>query len=355
MTKYLGLFLFFLASLCSCVDDVVFGSVGDRVVVVNCILKYPAQEQSLYLATASAVGSSSTGHPVKDASVTIQDITESGASPVSFVYKEGLEYTAQYGVVPGHRYHLNIEIKGRKPIFSETEVPQASEIQVSYNSPSHGLDSHVVPPTYLYNIKELFGRPFWLYAMDYVPSLNDWKIVEEIGGAYKGLCHFGYVAVDKFNIIGETTSFQTRFTEHFQEIFYMYDYYVRFTGEQENLEEMRKEFDGRLVLYNDIIFVSGDFDGEYYTTPKEETVTIYPDKESPEGGKGVVVISVPSENFDFFMKELCIYREKHENMKDLTALYEKTDLYSNMSAGAKGIFGAQLVYYLPWRPIVESF
>lgn len=99
---------------------------------------------------------------------------------------------------------------------------------------------------------------------------------------------------------------RTLFTSHFGRKFYQHEYYIRFTGEQDDIEELQEEW---LFYDTDTIFLDGEgFEGEYFNTPFDEVTTIYPDKERPEDGKGVVVLSVPSENLDTYMKELCIYR-----------------------------------------------
>ena len=103
------------------------------------------------------------------------------------------------------------------------------------------------------------------------------------------------------------------------------------------------------------IFIDGDgqMRGPYYELT-ESSAVITPGEEMPDESMGFVVVCVPSEEYDNFLKELFMFMEKKEDMEDLTLLYEMTNMHSNLS-GAMGIFGAQVVYYLPWKKPEYSF
>lgn len=65
----------------------------------------------------------------------------------------------------------------------------------------------------------------------------------------------------------------------------------------------------------------------------------------------VVLISV-SEDYDRYLKDVII-RKMKEDSDDITILYDREQLYSNIDGGV-GIFGAKLTYYLPWDEPVNS-
>ena len=54
-----------------------------------------------------------------------------------------------------------------------------------------------------------------------------------------------------------------------------------------------------------------------------------------------------SDEYDRYLKEVTSYEMRHQE-GDLTVLYERENVYSNI-LGGMGIFGARISYYLPWK------
>lgn len=333
--------------LCSCVDDVVFGSKGEKIVAVNCLLKYPAQEQTVRVVTAAPVGTSSSGTPVKDAEVSMQDLSDASGTRIVFNYKSGADYRANYEVVPGHKYALEVKISGRDIIAGETTVPEAHSLTVQYGSVIRPSSSYGGYMAYTYDVNAIKGRPFWLYLTENGENPVDNKIAGLVGAMDGFLFKLEAESLDEFNVTGEYREFDGRKellgvpTEVQDGIMVLHKKYLRFTGQED-------AWRSQALWKFDRFFVYGNLEDSDYSSVQEDRVEVFPDKEKPEGWKQVAVLSVPSREYDKFLKELFLVQEKFEDMQDLTILYEMTDMYTNFSGGAKGIFGAQVVYYLPW-------
>ena len=322
----------------SCVDDVVFDRPGEKPIVVNCVLKYPAREQVVSVVYASAAGSNSPGIPIKDAAVSIQDLSDPSHLKSVFEYHEDIGYSAALRIIPEHHYRLEIKIKDKEIIYSETTVPAIKTITVKDDEVSPVFSDFTPLKAYTYDIKELFGQPFWIYAMNYEESSNDWQIAKQIVATYKGIRQFVDGFVDVFSVTDDYIIYSGYQTEPH----YLYKNYLRFTGDTDNSWP-----------FSNIIFVDGSLIEPYYTLEEKE-VEITPVKEYPPYGLGSVVLIIPSTEYDIFLKELFVFKEKKEDMEDLTLLYEMNNLYSNIN-GAKGVFGAQVIYYLPWHRPNYSF
>ncbi|MCR5364261.1 MAG: DUF4249 family protein [Bacteroidales bacterium] len=336
--------LLVLLGFISCVDDVVFDKTGEKVVVVNCVLKYPAQRQTVKVMYSSAVGTTSSGSSISDAEVSISDLTDTSKDRTVFQYGNNNEYSASLSVIPGHKYSLEVKIGDKEMIVGETTVPEGKTIIARYTSVAP-LIANWMMEAIEYDVEELFGHPFWIYAMNFDETINDWKLVGKIGAMDGYTRKFSITSLDGFNVTGEGLKFPSvewgDAPHDVQDGFMAFHkYYLRFTGEKEN-------WWAKSVVDNHTIFVDGSFTGAYYNLSDNGEAVITPNKEMPEDNLGVVVLSVPSEEYDSFLKELFMFKEKEEDMEDITLLYEMTNMHSNLT-GAMGVFGAQVVYYLPW-------
>ena len=158
---YIGFILIGVLLSISCVDNVVFDRPGEKPIVVNCVLKYPAREQVVSVVYASAVGSYSSGIPIKDAAVSIQDLSDPSHLKSVFEYHENIGYSAALEIIPDHHYRLEINIKDKGIISSETTVPAIKTITIKDNevSPSFSDASPLKAYTYDINPSALFPPP----------------------------------------------------------------------------------------------------------------------------------------------------------------------------------------------------
>lgn len=332
----------------SCVDDVVFETKGTGIPVVNCVLKYPAQKQTVTVMTAAAAGSPSSEIPVKDATVVIRDLTDTNFGEVNFSYKQNGEYEGSLSVVPGHKYEIDVRISGGKTIKGQTDIPASQPVGVSYSVVGPVGWNHMML-SYTYDIVHLLGRPFWLYLTEYDKDSKKGQIEGKIGVMDKFLHKFGANEVDEFNISGEYIKYNMPTGDDVPEevqdgINVLYKRYIRFSGQFD-------EWRSTTAIYNKTtsILVDCKLDGyEKSYGFSYEPKDVWPAEEPDEETERIVVLVVPSAEYDAFLKELFIYQQKKEDMTDLTLLYAMTDMDSNLSGGAKGIFGAQVTYYLPW-------
>lgn len=327
-----------LFSISSCIRPADLET-GEMSVVVNCILHYPSPTQTLTLAYSIPNGMK-IGPMVDKAEVSLFDLTD-GAVAGTFAPTIDGEWKASIAINPGHQYRLDVDVPGENHISATTTLPECKEMCYRPNGiamwvsdmASSSLNRSLCSTEYDLSV---FDTPAWMYIWNYNPATGSHMVADLIAGNGQ---------VDGFNRAGSLMDLDTEWKKHAFEYARAYhNKYLRYEpGNGGNT------------------FIAGEMTAPFFTALGKAS-TIHPTIDNPvtlyakpsvipvERMGYVVLISV-SKEYDRYLRDI-ITRNMKEDGDDITILYDREQIYSNIDGGV-GIFGAKLTYYLPWDEPID--
>ncbi len=328
-----------LFSISSCIRPADLET-GEMSVTVNCILNYPSPTQTLTLSYSIPNGKD-TGSEIDRADVSLYDQTK-GAVAGTFAPIGDGEWQASIFITPGHQYRLDINVAGERHISATTTVPKSKEMSYRPNGiamwvsdiASSSLNRALCSTEYDLS---MFDTPAWMYILNYNTAAGSHIVANLIAGNGQ---------VDEFNCAGGLMNLDTEWKKHAFEYARVYhNKYLRYeSGKGGNT------------------FIAGEMAAPFFTALGEASaihptidnpVTLYAKPSlMPVEQMGYVVLISVSEDYDRYLKDVII-RKMKEDSDDITILYDREQIYSNIDGGV-GIFGAKLTYYLPWDEPVNS-
>ncbi len=312
-------------------------------VVVNCVLQYPHEEQELVLSWTTAPGGSA-GAFITEGDVSLYDLT-SGEEAGSFHYAGDGLWLLPRQLVPGNRYRLSIQIPLHDAIEAETTLPNAytmKNILIVRALHIYDFGGYLALGTH-YDLQNLGPETVWIAFLE-APGQDALHTTKQIVVDTR--------ACDPFNTLGDLAESVPggRFK------------YAKVNGHPYHAKWIRMEKPGsfyrededigskespvlNLNEKTEIQVYPGENYGVYYQDEDFEVDSIGPGI-APQDGPGRVVFMTVSEEYDQYMKEVYVYRNR-ERTEGLLFRYDRTNVYSNI-VGGHGIFGAAISYYMPW-------
>ncbi len=388
MRKRLSYCLFGLslvAGLSSCVKDVIMDAKEKPQVVVDCVLTDEA-EQTLRLSFTKGA-SLSEAPPLLEASAVLYDLYSDKLKVGEFRHVQGSEWTLEYTPVYGHHYRLEVDVPGYEQMWAEQTMPKPAGLQCwGYNylstqiEPWSGWRDRLEPiegvkgmwelvewpeeepyPDYeTFYIMHESSSPAWLYAVDYNPVTGEYEQAGEI-------CVD--VETDPCNVLDKVydppvrdvpnpwkyNSMWTK-TESFLEKFYaahrmelypglageaLHDGFLRFPP-----SDSKRQFR-----------VSGNFKGEYsrLSDPFDTSHAFFPAVLNgiwgyaiePVENEGYLLCVTCSAEYDKFLLD-AYHFQRIQASTDLSTIFLRENVYSNIVGGGIGIFGAVTRRKFPW-------
>lgn len=332
----------------SCMRPTALDPKEEPEVVVNCVLQYPHEEQELVLSWTTAPGGSA-GAFITEGDVSLYDLT-SGEEAGSFHYAGDGRWRLPRQLVPGNRYRLNVRIPHHDAIEAETTLPNAYTLKnllilrtyntVSSSSYSIALGTH-------YDLQSLGQETVWIAFLE-SPGQSVLHTTKQIVVDTR--------ACDPFNTLGELAESVPGGRYKYAKV-NGYPYHAKWIRMEKPGSFRRKDDDwgsgSKETFVYDIIterssqiqVYPGENYGVYYQDEDFEVDSIGPGI-APQDGPGRVVFMTVSEEYDQYMKEVYVYRNR-ERTEGLLFRYDRTNVYSNI-VGGHGIFGAAISYYMPW-------
>ncbi len=287
--------------------------------------------------------------PVEEAEVSVSyeaadsygTVTESGE--IAFLKSKAGVWTAEFTPIVGAVYNLSVKVPGREPMTAATRMPSSIYAHyIPFGAVNCPMERHFV-----YQVNADNPCTFWIYGMDYNPTMYTHEIAELIYTDNNYHDGFNVTKIRK----GDVPEFQDpeyksldtpagsvvtpqyyaqqdgRFDSR---DFMMYSRFLRVEYPDLPLEEMvvtpYDELDVPGGCLRKSFNVMANFEPQYFNRPHYKSYMMF--------------VSV-SEEYDTFLKEmLFIYEESflHNPAKDLTHLYP--EVYTNIVNG-RGIFGAE--------------
>lgn len=388
MRKIVSVFILwaFLAGLCSCVKDIILDAKEKPHVVVVCILT-DDPEQLLRLSFTK--GASLKEAPLLTEATAV--LFEGDVKIGEFQHKEGNEWTLSYSAVPGHSYRLEVEVPGYDKIWAEQTMPEHVSFYCNfYNryddvvwpwsddgygvTPQWPEDEEYPPYETLYYLPHT-AFPVWLCGMNYNPETEQWEVASEIGTN-------AHIPVDRFNLTGNEYVPPSldipnpyrmnpgydrirHIAEQFQNA-HLLELYPDIAGEPLHDGFLRfGPFEIPDSSVNSSFFISGSFSGEYYDIKVEpgsdwyftfyyhlagqDGLDRFGERMINIGCKGYILCTVPSADYDRFLVESYHYRQIWKST-DLTTIYLRDNVPSNIRGSGIGLFGAAVRRIYPWTP-----
>lgn len=125
--KKIFLFLLLASALASCVKDVVLEAQEDPFLAVYCVLKVDSVQEMKLSYTKGATKNEAP--LVTEATAVLTDLTE-GREAGRFMRVSDSLWRLVYSAVPTHRYHLEITVPGRNPVWAEQTMPAEPPVEI---------------------------------------------------------------------------------------------------------------------------------------------------------------------------------------------------------------------------------
>lgn len=345
-------------------------------VVVQCILAFPQEEQELYLCSSIAPGGDR-GTPIDEGTAILTDLTTGMEAGVFNPCGEG-RWTLDYQVVPGHEYGLEVTVPGYSPIQAKTRVPDQYRVHYQHHALSgtywdgekgefysEGSDSNLYWSGTRFYADDFGTEALWVFSWNYDPLTGLISLGHKLGTTCPG--------VDPFNLTGEPMSspelikdFEYNKGVYFFHMFSHSRYHQNYlripdpgSCKWEETEYFSashdKIFKRRQLTF---FYVEGDLTEGYEGVPERVEPTSYGElayedpAAEPLQRQSCMEMMTVSDEYDRYMKEIISY-EQRQREGDLTVLYDRENIYSNITGGV-GIFGARISYYLPWKESGKS-
>jgi len=308
-------------------------------VVVNCILCYPYDVQELTL-SYSVPNGKKTNEPINQATISLFDQT-AGELAGFFVPIGDGKWQSQISVQPAHEYKLDIDIDGKEHISSITTVPESQTIQYFQNGEVTWTDDFVKNSLIHEKVSTEYdfsaiGNSIWMYILNYDVSAGKHVISDRIATSNRH--------VDEFNRSGEALTLDEEWKVHaYKHNGAYYNKFLHFV--QRDGLEMSKT-----------TLIAGDMSEPFYSSfdssptnqsGQSPSACFGEPSTMPVDKMGYVVLVSVSDDYDIYLKDIILRKMKEEG-HDVTVLYDKEHIFTNINGGV-GIFGAKLTYYLPWE------
>lgn len=389
---HIALFSFgFLLALgaTSCVKDVIMDAKEKPQVSVVCILTDdPVQELRISFTKGASL---SVAPPLTEAEASLTDLTR--GEVMKFERQQDGVWRTDFAAKPGHRYRIDVSVPGYDPIWAEDRMPEKLRFYLQHvywlanfvksptgykridpggNNPDPLFDFWIwkdgddLPKGETYFGVAALQNPVWIYALNYNPATGRRELADEICTEYEG--------VDNFNLTGKIydppqweepipytvkPAYSAFLSDTHTKALYpflkgspMHKYFLRIIPRE---IEMSPVF--RPVAFG----VSGNFYGKYNCPDffqSVEYVSFDPveDVNSHRGygyvhdvalDEGYVVCAAVSDVFDTFLKEAWKMQEIDAST-DLSTIYLRDNVYTNIQGGAVGIFGCKVERKFQW-------
>lgn len=309
--------------LCSCIRDISLDA-GERAVVVHCILSdAPVQELKLYTTRGSSQPSSTY---VSDAVVTLTDLTESDVVGLFEYVGDGL-WTLEYSAVPGHEYHLKVDIPGQNIMFASQTMPDLVIAEYTgFYSYKDSVDGWQYQRGVSYRIKS--SSPVWVCGVNYYLDGARYTMVEEI-------CTNQHSSVDYFNLLGSQYSSKETYLKDEKCQGYLYPMLSGSSLHKRYIRVRRPDYSHEYCF-------SGNFAGERDMIKPNPSHSHYDDDQISRAPdiESFLLFTAVSEDYDHYLKEMTVYLDQLQS-SELSSIYQREDFYTNIVGGI-GIFGAML-------------
>ena len=373
-----------VGGLTSCVKDVIMDAKERPQVVIDCVLS-DEPVQTLYLSFTKGA-SLSEAPPLNEASAVLYD----GSMKVGeFRHRSGTEWTLAYVAVSGHRYRLEIEVPGYEKIWAEQTMPEPAPLQCwGYNhlgeviEPWSGWRERLEPIEHMgywglvewpeeepFPDNETFyilfesSSPAWLYAVNYNPVTGRYEQAGEIcADAETDPCN----ALDKVyepqvRDVPIPWKYNSSWSVPDSVLVTFYaarrmELYPNLAGE--SLHEGFLRFppsDSRQQFC-----VSGSLEGEYSHLPNGFMSLYTADgyagvwfgggwgyAAEPVENEGYLLCVTCSPEYDKFLLD-AYHFQRIQASTDLSTIFLRENVYSNIVGGGMGIFGAVARRKYPW-------
>ena len=385
---FLGLAM--VSGLVSCVRDVILDAEERPQVVVACILTDdPVQTLRLSFTKGASL---SEAPPLTEAKAALY---EGDKKIGEFHHGQGNEWTLQYLAVTGHSYRLEVEVPGYDKIWAEQTMPSPPRIQcIGYThfgkciEPWSGwyypwgqeedIDGLIISPR-IWPTDEAFPdyetyyvmwsaeSPVWIYAMNYNPLTGKHEMAQEIcTDAVVDSCN----VIDKvYDPPQQDVRNPWKFSADYDEPEKEQGFYAAHRMElYPSLKGMSMHDCFLRVLPTEAVQVfalSGSFEGEFCRRQAgNEYYGIFPWNNSIERDEtfaaynwglardlaedeGYILCMAYSKDYEHYLFESRQYQEIRAST-DLSTIYLRDNIYSNIHGGGIGIFGAATIRKYPW-------
>ena len=340
----LSFFTALLASallLPSCVRDVVLDAGDKPAVVVECILKN-SDVQELHLNFTK--GASKSDHePLTEAVATLYDLTVKRAVG-QFVRQDGDLWTLDYTPVPYHDYRLEVEVPGHDLIYAEDTMPgkvevcwgrkTASSLFTEYNFTEYDNgDFSKYELEFYRTLKRRYPdktgtqcflagsfyylvsapHPFLIYGMNLNPVTEDYEFVE-------------FLCTDHPSVQPYTLSSGTYVSPSIRDDYPKVKLYPLLEGQP--LYNRYMIFPENADKSERMFTISGSFKGMWWNYYKSAYDDEYP--------RGYLVVVSMSSTYRRYLEDVIVTCQLKDS-SDLTAVYVRDNIYSNMEGGV-GLF-----------------
>lgn len=360
-----------LAFLSGCLRETALDPGTEPEVVVQCILAYPQEEQELRLCYTMAPGQK-TSVPIDDATILLSDLTTGKQAGAFRPCGEG-RWILDGQVIPGHDYRLEVTVPGHSPIRAETRIPNQHRVHYQHhalsgtywNEDKMEFYSIAVNSNLYFSGTRFYADDFGTESLWVFSWICDALSERASLGRRLGTSCF---AADPFNYTGEIMEIpeQNVDTDDHNRTVYLRDmfshcpYHLNYLRIQNpgSAEWEETEYSDN-IHWNEsgrkrqtFFYVEGDVEEGYEGLPGRTEPTSwgelsYEEPSSKFPGESCIEMMTVSDEYDRYLKEVTSYEMRHQE-GDLTVLYERENVYSNI-LGGMGIFGARISYYLPWK------
>ena len=314
---FLGCMVFMYLALTGCVRDVVLDAGEKPRVVVECVLTESSPQE---LRLSFTKGASLAAAPeLTEAAARLIDLTNN--YPVGeFRRRDDGIWALDYAAVPRHSYRLEVEVPEYDLVWAEQTMPERIDVEtkVEYLFPPLWSSSIAIGWSVVaYRVLNA-DTPVWISGtLDY-GSDKDARYVDR-------LCT-DYPDVDAFNLTGD--SYAPEIVYHVSDHAYTANY-----GSLYGRSLHRRFIRIPSVSSDQWFYVSGDFLVEYGQGDESGW---------PRGRQ--VCFSSFSQDYDIYLKQALLAAG---NTSDLTSVFARDNLYSNIHGGI-GIFGAGVLTTENW-------
>lgn len=332
--------------LLSCTRETDLIPEGRGEIVVYCVLT-EENTQTLTL-DVTDIAASADRAALDGADIELYDkTTEKGVG--RFRKKGGNDWQLEYAAIPEHSYRLKVSIPGREEITATTKMPPKCNIvsHIEWFWPSHLQMGEEENMEYgvQFEISSLPDDAVWVKGLGYNFITRQHETVEWIASSLNN--------VDPFNISNA--------------VFRAEDYlHVSILPDLQRLRERGSGFyqyvEGRPLHRNWLRIPpragapreAADLPSGYFSIAGAFVL----DREgsqahqSGEDALCYVLFMSPSEEYDTFLKELYIEKQRQETDVSYASLFSRKNLYSNIQGGI-GLFGSKTEQALEWNSYMK--
>lgn len=368
--RFFLLLLVTVPIIVSCVQDVILDARDEPQVVVACVLTDDSV-QTLRLSFTKGA-SRSEAPPLTEATATLY---EGGEKIGEFRRVQGNEWTLQYSAVTGHSYRLEVEVPGYDKIWAEQTMPGPPALQcVGYthfnhyiepwsgwvypDTPEGVLEIEIVqwpedepfPDFETYYVLYESARPVWLFAMNFNPVTGRYEQAKEIcTNAIADTCNILGKAYDPpkldvpnpwklrkgYGLVDEKTFYSAHRMELYPDLsgVALHDGYIHISPENSH----------------QVFTLSGSFEGHYCDRYPGNYGYLWTWGHAQDlaENEGYILCVTYSEEYEKYLLDSRQYQQIRAST-DLSSIFLRDNIYSNINGGGIGIFGAAVQRKYPW-------